>query len=273
MKLDVCLTPHVVDEDDLKGSIVVVVDVLRACSTIVAALHNGARAVIPVADMSEAGRIAAHLDNETSVMGGERGGVPIEGYKVGNSPLEYTPEVAYRKFIVLNTTNGTNAFLRARNATQIVAGCFLNLSRIVSFLKEAESSSSADSTAYILCSGQNERPALEDILCAGMILNKLWTESQPDALTDGAHIALSQYRQDKKRLARAIFGCEHTQELIQLGYGDDVAYCAQLDALPVLPRYSDSRLILDEEDRMLSDSFVATALPDSEELENAPVSE
>lgn len=245
MRLDVCFTPQSLTPESLKGTVVVVVDVLRACSTIVTALHNGARAVVPVADMAEAGRIAAALDPETSLLGGERGGQTIDGYAAGNSPLEYGRDVAEGKTIVLNSSNGTGAFVQARSAERVVAGCFLNVSRVVDFLRQALPAHGDSPEGLILCAGHEGRLALEDVLCAGMILDRLWEGATPDLLSDSAHIALTQYRHDRHRLARALFGCAHTQRLIALGFSDDVAYCAQLDALPVLPRYRDSRLILE----------------------------
>ena len=97
MNVEVFLTASSATEEDLKGRAVIVVDVLRACSTLVTALNHGARAVIPVADMAEAGKIAAHMDASTCLMGGERGGLKIDGYTLGNSPQDYTPDVAQGK--------------------------------------------------------------------------------------------------------------------------------------------------------------------------------
>jgi 2-phosphosulfolactate phosphatase len=256
MPVDVYFTPRPLSDDALKGRVVVVVDVLRACSTITTALAHGARAVVPVADMAEASRIAGALDPETSLLGGERGGKPIDGYGAGNYPLEYGPEAVGGRTVVLNTTNGTGAFVAARGAAQAVAGCFLNVGRVADFLREVVTSG-PEKEPVILCAGQEGRVALEDVLCAGFLLDKLWGEAVPDRLPDGAHIALTQYRNDARRLARALFGCAHTQHLIALGYGDDVAYCARLDALPVLPRYRDSRLVLDAADRARADAYVA----------------
>ncbi|HLT45804.1 MAG TPA: 2-phosphosulfolactate phosphatase [Rubricoccaceae bacterium] len=261
MRVDVYLTPRGFSGDALKGRLVVVVDVLRACSTLTAALVHGARAVVPVADMAEASRIAGALDPETSLLGGERGGKRIDGYAAGNSPLEYGPAVVAGRTVVLNTTNGTGAFVAARGAAQAVAGCFLNASRVADFLREAVTTGT-EKEAVILCAGQDGRVALEDVLCAGFLLDRLWGADVPDRISDGAHIALTQYRHDARRLARTLYGCAHTQRLIALGHGDDVAYCARLDAFPVLPRYRDSRLVLDAADRAWAEAHVA-ALADA----------
>lgn len=263
MNVDVCLTPEELTEETTKGKIVVVVDVLRACSTIVTALARGAREVLPVADMAEAGRLAAHLDTETALLGGERDGVRIEGYGVGNSPIEYEPELVSGKIVVLSTSNGTRTFTRVRSAAETVAGCLLNISRVVDFLDEVGKRpfvSGKEPEIVIICAGHDGRTALEDVLCAGMILHRLLEETEAD-LTDGALIAITQYRSIRQRFARSLFACEHTQRLIALGFGDDVAYCAQIDSHPVLPLYKDNLLILDRDDkeraRSLTDSLAA----------------
>ena len=273
MKIDVYLTPRPLADDALKGKTVVLVDVLRSCSTITTALAHGARAVVPAGDLIEAGRIAAGLDPETSLRGGERSGKPIDGYDVGNSPLEYSSEHVAGKTILLTTTNGTALFALARRASSAVAGCFLNAGRVVDFLRRELADTARDAQddepaqAAIVCAGQGGHIALEDVLCAGMLLHRLWGDDVPADLSDGAHIALAQYRHDRHRLARALYGCTHTQRLIELGYGDDVAYCAGLDKLPVLPRYKDSRLVLDAADRAFAAERVAADQAAAEQAE------
>jgi 2-phosphosulfolactate phosphatase len=247
MNLDVYFSALGVPEDALKGKVVVVIDVFRACSTIATALNNGARAIVPVGDMDEASRIADALDPETTVLGGERGGKQIDGYDAGNSPLEYTPEMVAGKTVVLNTSNGTLAFTKARNAGAAVAGSFLNAGRIVDFLRAhlADTPPDAPARGAIVCSGWLGDVGLEDVLCAGLLLDRLWGGKRPAAVSDGAHIALSQYQRDHSRLAKALAGSNHARRLIGLGHERDVAYCSQVDALPVLPVYRDSRIVLE----------------------------
>ena len=267
MNVDVCFSPKALTEDAVKGKIVVVIDVLRACSTIVTALAHGAREVFPVADRGEAGRVAAQLDPETSLLGGEQGGQRIEGYGAGNSPLEYEPMLVAGKIVVLTTSNGTRAFTSLKGPAETVVGCFLNLSRVVDFLRELdEQTNGVDENPHvlILCVGHDGCAALEDVLCAGMILHRLWSGRAPSGLADGARIALTQYRSVHSRLARSLFNCAHTQRLIALGFGDDVAYCARVDAIPLLPRYDENLLILDVADKERARELVS-ALPENEE--------
>ncbi len=238
MNVEVYLTADSVTEDDLKGKAVVVVDVLRACSSVVTALNHGARAVIPVADMAEAGRIGAHMDTATSLLGGERGGKKIEGYALGNSPAEYTPEAVQGKTVVLTTSNGTRAITAARAAASVAIGCFLNVSKVIEFAWRA------GGDVVILCAGSDDRVALEDTLCAGLILNQLWDGQEPTSRSDAAHIALTQYTYDQGDLAAALARSNHARNLIALGFEADVAYCARVDAVPLLPVYHDSRIVL-----------------------------
>jgi len=254
MNVEVHLTANSATEDDLKGKSVIVVDVFRACSTIVTALNNGARAVIPVADMAEAGRIGAHMDTATSLLGGERGGTKIEGYALGNSPQEYTAEAVRGKTVVLNTSNGTRAITQARRAADIAIGCFLNVSKAIEFAWKAEHD------VAVLCAGSDGRVALEDLLCAGLILNQLLAGSDSRELSDAAHIALSLYAYDKDSLTHALAQSNHAQRLLELGFEDDVEYCARIDALPLLPVYRDSRLVLDSPE----DAAVSAKLAPSE---------
>ena len=251
MNIDVYFSALGVPEEALKGKVVVVIDVFRACSTIATALSNGARAVVPVGDMEEANRMADALDPETTVLGGERGGKQIDGYDAGNSPLEYTPEKVAGKTVVLNTSNGTVAFAKARGAGAAVAGSFLNASRVVDFLRTHLADKPADAPAHgvIVCSGWLGDVGLEDVLCAGLFLDRLWGGKRPPAVSDGAHIALSQYQRDHSRLTKALAGSNHARRLIRLGHEDDVVYCSRVDALPVLPVYRDSRLELEGVDR------------------------
>jgi 2-phosphosulfolactate phosphatase len=256
MNVEVHLTATSATEDDLKGKSVIVVDVFRACSTVVTALNHGARAVIPVADMAEAGRIGAHMDTATSLLGGERGGTKIEGYALGNSPVEYTPEVVQGKTVVLNTSNGTRAVTQARGAAEIALGCFLNVSKVIEFAWKAEHD------VAIVCAGSDDRVALEDILCAGLILNQLWTDADARERSDAAHIARSLYAYDKENLADALARSNHALRLIELGFEDDVAYCSRIDALPLLPVYRDSRLVLhNPEDAAYSSKASTTETP------------
>ena len=238
MNVEVFLTSANVSEEDVKDKSVIVIDVLRASSTIATALSNGARAVVPAQDMAEAGKIASNMDHRSFLMGGEKGGEKIEGYHLGNSPLEYVGDTVQDRTIIFNTTNGTRAIGRARSADHLLVGCFLNAARVVQFVEQS------DKDVVIICAGWRNRVSLEDTLCAGLMLDRLWRGQEPDRVSDTAHVAYSQYRHDHDRLDRALRRAHHARWLTERGHGADVDYCFQLDVLPVLPVYDDSRLVL-----------------------------
>ena len=240
MSLSVALSPAGHDPDAFDGRAVLVVDVLRASTTIVTALQNGARAVIPVADKGEAGRLAASLDRDVSVLGGERGGEKLAGFALGNSPREYTAEAVGGKTVVLTTTNGTAALVRARSAARLAVGALVNAAASEAFLRQALDDGLG---ATVLCAGWEGRVALEDALCAGLFVDRLADHDAAGPLDDGARIAHGLYRGARRDLARALFGADHTRRLVSLGAGDDVALCARLDAADVLPVYRDNQLV------------------------------
>lgn len=235
MSLSVALSPSGLDPDTIDGRAVLVVDVLRASTTIVAALANGARAVIPVADKGEAGRLAASLDRDVSVLAGERDGVTLPGFALGNSPLAYTPEAVGGRTVVLTTTNGTAALVRARGAARLAVGALVNAAAAEAFLRRAL----ADGLpTTVLCAGWRGHVALEDALCAGLLVDRVG-----GAEDDGARIAHGLYRGARGDLARALFEADHTRRLVALGAGDDVAACARLDVTDTLPVFRDNQLV------------------------------
>jgi 2-phosphosulfolactate phosphatase len=256
MDIEVFLTSNGIEEDDVRDRTVVVIDVLRACSTIATALNHGARAVVPVLDMAQASRIAANLDPDVYRLGGERGGEKIEGYHLGNSPLEYTREEVEGRDVILNTTNGTKALSRARSARHLVAGSLLNAGRVVSFIKQA----GADAT--IVCAGRHNRISLEDTVCAGLILDRLWHEIEPTFVSDAANAAYTLYKHDQPNVSARLRRGNAVQILNDLGYQDDIDYCFQVDALPVLPYYTDNRLVL-------HDNVQSSIRPDRRRAPNA----
>jgi 2-phosphosulfolactate phosphatase len=241
MDAEVFLTHSNISEGDVQGRTVVVIDVLRACSTIVTALDRGARAVMPVLDMAQAGKLASNLDPDVYRLGGERNGDKIEGYHLGNSPREYTEEAVGGRDVILNTTNGTSALERAKEAEHLVASCFLNAGRTVDFIQEHAEA------VTIVCAGRKNRLSLEDTLCAGLLLDRLWDGNEPLPVTDSAHTAYTLYHTDSSNLESALRRANHAEQLEKQNYGEDLDYCFRIDALPVLPYYTDNRLLLYEE--------------------------
>ena len=246
MKTEVFITGQSVPAEKVEGHTVVVIDVLRACSTIVTAMCNGARDVVPVPDMDQAGKIASNLDQASYLLGGERDGFRIEEYHCGNSPLEYTRERVQGRTIILSTTNGTVAMHKGQDAKNLLIGCFLNIDRIV----EAIRKSGNDLT--IICAGQKHRVSLEDTLCAGYILDRLWDGQRAEGVSDTALIAFSLYDRNRMHLEATLRQGSHARWLASKGFEDDVDYCFQFNSLPVLPYYRENRVVLDKTELALA---------------------
>ena len=257
MKVDVIFTAGAIDRAELAGRTAVVFDVLRATSTIVTALANGCRAVVPVVDVEAARRTAEELAAAGDagggvLLGGERGGARLPGFPHGNSPLEYGPEVAADKILVLTTTNGTRAIHGALPAAEIYAGSLLNARAA------AAAALAAGRDVSLICAGTQERFSLEDTAAAGFVLAEMFAlaeETAPDRPggekkggtrpepTDAAVAALHLAAAYRRNPLQIMYDSRHGQKLLRLGQAADLVHCAQLNALPVLPVYRDGRLV------------------------------
>lgn len=231
MRIDLHITPHQTDELMLRDRVVVVVDVLRASTTIVTALKNGAREIIPVTTVERAVKISGSLFGDAILRGGERHGKMIEGFNLGNSPTEYSEDRVRGKAIIFSTTNGSLAIERARYARTLFVCGFVNISAVADLLRHM----SADFT--IVCAGNNGTLSLEDTVCAGMLVRKLADEKSLDIVfADGALAAVTLYRSFSRGLLKMIKGTEHGRYLAGIGFGDDLPLAAAVDAIPVVPQ-------------------------------------
>lgn len=228
-QLDVFFSVQTFQEEQLRDKTVVIVDVLRATSTIVTALTNGAKGVIPVADMAEASRISQSVNSDNYLLCGEKDGVKIEGYDLGNSPLEYGSDVVEGKSLIFNTTNGTKAIKKSMGADEVIIASFLNLSRVVDTLRESEKE------VVIVCSGWKGRLSLEDLLLAGNIIYNLSGGKLESDARDGAKVAFSIYEKFGGNLESVILNSNHASRLQSLTGSEDIIYCCQIDTTSVLP--------------------------------------
>jgi 2-phosphosulfolactate phosphatase len=235
VKLDVAFTPAEVDTTRLEGRTVVVLDVLRATSTIVEALSNGATAVIPVETVEAALATASTLEDDVIVCG-ERGGLPAEGFDLGNSPLEFDAESVEGRTLVMSTSNGTHALLTAEPAGEVLVGSLLNASAVAAAAAERDD-------VLLLCAGRQGRFALEDSVCAGLIGRRL-AETTSVTPTDSARAALvlaGRYDESPDGFLRHTAAAE---SLRGVGLLEDVAFCEVLDRHDVVPRMRDRRITL-----------------------------
>jgi 2-phosphosulfolactate phosphatase len=232
-KLDVYLVPALVEADDLQGRVVIVIDVLRATTTMVHALAAGAREVVPCLEVEEARRLAAEL--VPAVLGGERGGQQIPGFDLGNSPAEYTPERVGGKIVVFTTTNGTRALLRCRGAARVLLAAFVNFSAVCREAVQARE-------LVVLCAGTDGEVTREDALLAGAIVDDVMrsTSGQPLALNDQAELAADAWRCAVRGLTDRPLGVvlrssQGARNLIEIGQESDIDLAAQIDKFDLVP--------------------------------------
>ncbi len=226
-------TPRNIDEMHLKDKNVVVIDVLRASTTIAVALRNGAKEVIPVADIEGVVKISGSLFGDVTLRAGERAGRMIEGFSLGNSPGEFKEEVVKGKSVIFMTTNGTGAMTKGRHARNNVIASFVNLSMVVGFLKDLGS----DFT--IICAGNENSFCIEDSVCAGKIINSLSRELDGTlSLDDAGKAAAALDKTFGKDIPKMLESCQHGAYLTGIGFGDDLAICGDVDSYGVLPLLS-----------------------------------
>lgn len=228
MKIEVFFSPAGVDELNMRGRNVVIIDVLRASTTICTALLNGAREVIPTPDIESATKISANLSSDSRLLGGEREGKKIDGFHLGNSPLEYTPEKVGGKTIIFTTTNGAGAIYKCRYAAMALVGSFVNLSSIVRTMVDI------GGTWTILCSGEKGAFSAEDAACAGMIISEVQIEKEVQ-MDDGGLTAVILYKNFRRNILGMMKKSEHGKYLMSIGFSKDLEFCSKIDSVPVIP--------------------------------------
>ena len=241
MDIDLFLTPVPLAKADLQNKTVVVIDVLRFCTTACAALAAGARAVIPTDGPGEAGEMRTKIGADMAVVAGERNGVKLESFDFGNSPAEFTKATVGGKHVVMTTTNGTGIFSKAGMAGPVLAGAIVNSSKV------AERVARERRDAVIVCSGSEGGFSIEDTICGGLLIHQLATaHGIQTTLNDAGSLALLLYRSNKTALKQTIEQGEHGRFLTSIGFAGDVDTAAAVDSMPVLPVLKDGRLVLDE---------------------------
>ena len=241
MDIDLFLTPVPLAKADLQGKTVVVIDVLRFCTTACAALAAGARAVIPTDGPGEAGEMRMKIGADMAVVAGERNGVKLESFDFGNSPAEFTKATVGGKHVVMTTTNGTSIFSKAGMSGTGLAGAIVNSSKV------AERVAREGRDAVIVCSGSEGGFSIEDTICGGLLIHQLATaHGIQTTLNDAGSLALLLYRSNKSALRQTIEQGEHGRFLTSIGFSGDVAMASVVDSIPVLPVLKDGRLVPDE---------------------------
>ncbi len=232
MKAHVLLSPLNADELFFAEKTTVVIDVLRATSTVVTALQNGAREVIPVETME----FAMKISGGQNILAGERNSNKIEGFDFGNSPLEFTEEVTAGKSVILYTTNGSKALVRAKFSKNLFVASYLNLSAVANQLVEL------NEDFLILCAGDNGMFSLDDTLCAGKLIEIIASETENLGLSDAALAALKLNSVFGDDILEALKATEHGKELMASGFESDIDFIAKIDSMNIVP-YLDSGTI------------------------------
>jgi len=221
MKIDAYFTTGEIDQGDLADQIVVVIDVIRATTTIVEALANGARGIYPTDSTEEAVKLAHSLGRDDALLCGERKGQKVEGFDLGNSSADFTPDAVGGKRLVMSTTNGTTAFSLAHESARVLACAFTNLSAVADEMADV-------AEIVILCAGREGRFSMADALCAGHLIARLVDEGEDGHELNDAALAAKTLasRKPTKRLLRGTAG---GKALAAIGLEDDLDVCAEID--------------------------------------------
>ncbi|MBD0284833.1 MAG: 2-phosphosulfolactate phosphatase [Bacteroidota bacterium] len=232
-----CLSPALLHLYDVRECIVVVIDVLRATSTIATALYNGAKAVIPVDSVEKCIRLGREMECITA---GERDGKVAEGLQYGNSSFEYPASFIKGRILVLTTTNGTKLLhiALAKGATEIITGSFLNLSIICGHLMEKKRK------VILACAGWKDKVNMEDTLFAGAVVSRIKEHFTVDC--DASNMADCLYQQAKDDMYYFLKAnnASHYHRLNNYGLDKDIRHCLTPDLANVLPYYVDERLVI-----------------------------
>ena len=229
--IEVCLTPALLPLYDLTNSIVVVIDIFRATSSICYGIENGAEAIIPVATVEECRDYGSDC-----LLAAERDGKVVDGFDFGNSPFSYTTDKVQGKTVVLTTTNGTFAIDESKKtAHQVIIGSFLNLDAVCSYLKTQQQD------VLLVCAGWKKKFNLEDTLFAGAVVHQLKSE---DYFLDDSSIASEDlYLLAKDDLEAYTAKTSHSERLKKLGIEEDIKFCLNVNTVTSIPVLVGNRLV------------------------------
>lgn len=242
MRVDVVFTPAGLSTGEVQGRVVFVIDILRATTSMCAALSHGAKAIIPVASTEEALRLAQTIGSADVLLAGEKNCVRIPGFHLGNSPLEMTESAVRGKTIVVTTSNGTKALLACQGAGAVYPAAAVNLTTAAEKAREVLET---DHHVLIVCAGRDGAFSLDDAYCAGRLVAALFGDRKPRrALNDAGLACLDMVRRYGDNWERPLAYSHAGRELIKLGFREDLRDAARLDAYPVLPHFHERRVTL-----------------------------
>jgi len=236
MRVDVLLLPREIPVRPRPELYAVVIDVLRASTSIIVAFQSGCRSIIPVPNVDEAER--AHIHFPEAILAGEQGGLRVPGFLLGNSPREFTQEAVAGRDVIMTTSNGTKALRAVGGGRTVAIGAFQNRSAVADWLVAR----GADS--LIVCSGCEGGFSFEDAVCAGAILERAGRVATRIDLGDGARACQVLWERFGSDLPRLLRQTRWGERLVTLGLGPDLDLCAQVDVTQVVPRMEEGRITL-----------------------------
>jgi len=235
--INIILTPAEFEYYNIStnDNIIVVIDIFRATSTIVTALANGAKSVIPVSSIDEARRLKAN----GFLIAGEKNGIPIDGFNFGNSPLDFiNVEKIKNKDIVITTTNGTQAIQVAKNKGQIIIGSFLNLNAVADYVLQQ------NKDLVLLCAGWKNKFNLEDFVFAGSLTHYLYSTKKYELDSDSALLGYLTFDRSRRKLKEFLNMASHKKRLENLNLEADIDFCLTINKYPIVPKLVNDKIIL-----------------------------
>jgi 2-phosphosulfolactate phosphatase len=232
-RLEVCLSPALYHKHSNDDNLVVIVDILRATSSICAGIHNGVKSIIPVSTVEEARK----MKKKGYLVASERDGYVLDFADFGNSPFNFTPEIVSGKEIVYSTTNGTRCIQMASHSKAVVIGSFLNISSLAEWLV------SQNAPVLIFCASWKDRFSLEDTVFAGALAERLMNSGKYESICDAVIASIDLWNLAKSDLVGYIQKSAQKGRLASKGLDDCIEYCLTADQTCVIPALQDDRLI------------------------------
>jgi 2-phosphosulfolactate phosphatase len=239
VRVDVLFGAASVAPSDVAGRVVAVIDVLRASTSITTALANGARAIVPFESSEEVVTRSKAFERSDVLLVGERRMLPIAGFDLGNSPLQFTRDAVEGKTVLMTTTNGTPAISATSGARDVVIASYVNYTAVLTMLRAALR---GGTDIVLICAGRERQFALEDAGCAGRYALNVTKRSANIELSDAAQACTLIDRKYGDNILKLLQSSDHGRALSAAGFADDLAACAAIDAHPVIPIYQDRQI-------------------------------